>query len=287
MTVPTQAPTQKDPAQSATAAAASAPSATAATVATEAAAPAAALIPGPFRTLGGGIKNFFVSLKTAFKNPKTLIPALLLAVVWLVLSILDSAGVQAKYLDTASFLTFAKGGISNSVSVIVGGILGKGLIAGAVTSLILSFTRKNKGKKVSLIQKIKGSLGVSGDCICPYLFGMGLAALLYRFISGGDVKGALMAGLATSYVAGKSALSGGFLSRFVSSLTSKGKAKAGPGAGGFVRGIALGSALAAGLGQLDKPVVILILGAALTLIGLVLTILQAAKPKNPGKEGQA
>lgn len=237
---------------------------------------ASAMIPGPLKALGGGLKSFFASLAAAFREPKRLIPALVLAVLWLVLDILKVRGVESQATRILSFLSFAQGGMEGGAAGLIGGVLGKGLAAGAVTSVVGRLGKKPGGEKRNLGSSLKGGFGFTKDSLWPYLAGVGAALLLYLFISGGALKMTFMAGLASAYLAARSALENGFLKRLFSSVTSGGKPQAGPGAAGILRGMALGFVGAALLALAEKRLLLMIPGAVLLLGGGVMGLLRAA-----------
>ena len=238
---------------------------------------ASAPIPGPLKALGGGLKNLFADLAAAVKEPKRLIPALVLAVIWLVLDILKAAGVESQATRVLSFLSFANGGMEGGVSGLVGGLIGKGLTAGALTSLVALFGKKEETGKRGLGNTLKGGFGFTKETLGAYLTGIGAALLLYLFFSGGALKMTFMAGIASSFLAARAALHEGFLKKLLSSFTSRGKTAVGPGPAGLIRGLALGFAAAALLALPQNPQLFLIPGGALLLGGAVLMILRAAK----------
>ena len=238
---------------------------------------AAQLIPGPLRVIGESVKSFFASLAAAVKDPKSLIPALVLAVVWAVLDILKDRGIEPAPLKVLSFLTFAEGGMEGGTAGFIGGLLGKGLVAGAVTSVVSSFRNKQEGEKLRLFDVFKEGFGLRKDSLWPWLAGIGAALLLYLFISGGALKMSFMAGASAAYLAARAAMNDGFLKKLFSSVTSKGKEAAGPGAAGLIRGMALGFAAAALLALAEKKLLLLIPGGVLLLGGAAMMILQAAK----------
>ncbi|MBR6152429.1 MAG: zinc-ribbon domain-containing protein [Lachnospiraceae bacterium] len=244
------------------------------------------LIPGPWKTIGTGIRQFFSSLRAVLKNPKSLIPAVVLAIVWLVLNLLQVNEVDAKPVQAFSFLTFANGGMSGGFLGAIGGIIGKGIFAGAITTLLGSLLRKNTDGKRSFKDTLSGTFGVSLDSLWAFLAGAGAAMLLYLFLSGGTIRLAFMGGIAAAYLAAKSVLNNGFLHRLISSFTSKGKAAAGPGAAGFVRGLTVGFLAAAFLGLTDVNLILIILGAVLFIGGVVMMILQAKGIVKLGKGEQ-
>ena len=245
------------------------------------------LIPGPWKVIGTGIKQFFSSLRAVLKNPKSLIPAVLLAIVWLVLNLLQVNEVDAAPVQALSFLTFANGGMSGGFLGAVGGILGKGIFAGAITTLLGALLRKSADGKRSFKDSLSGTFGVSLGTLWVYLAGAGAAMLLYLFISGGAPRLAFMGGIAAAYLAAKSVLNDGFLLRLVSSFTSKGKEVAGSGATGFVRGITVGFVAAALIGLSNVNLILIITGSVLFVGGIVMIILTTMGVVKFGKEVQA
>ncbi len=141
-------------------------------------------IQGPGATIGAGFKQFFSSVAGGFKNPKMLIPTIVLAVIWLILNILQACGINPLPTQVLSFLTFAEGGMKGGIVGAIGGIIGKGVFAGAVTTLIGMIGRKSVGQKRSFGDIIKGSLGVSMDTLWGYMTGIGTALILYVFMAG-------------------------------------------------------------------------------------------------------
>ena len=250
----------------------------------ELSAAAAGSVPGPFKVIGSSIKTFISSVSAVLREPKKLIPALALAVIWLVLNILQAVGVESEFTDTLSFVSFAKGGMSGGVAGAVGGILGKGLFAGAVTMLIGRITRKRSGEKRSLISTLKGSFGVSPDTLWPYLTGAGAAMLIYLFISGGDVRSAFMAGLACSFLSGSAALNEGFVKQLLSSFVRRSKTDLSAKISGIIRGGTAGFAAAALIGLAGIPLILSILGGLLFIGGITMMILTKAGVVKLGKE---
>ena len=248
---------------------------------------AAGVIPGPGKVVAGNVKSFFGSIAAAFKNPKSLIPAIVLAVIWLVLNILQACGINPVPTQILSFFTFANGGMSGGVLGAIGGIIGKGLFVGAIGSIIRLITNKNKSGKRSLSDSIKGSLGFTFDALGAYIAGAGLAFFLFLFISGGATRISFLGGIAAAYLAGMSVLNNGFLTRLLTSITSKGKNKASPIPQGIVKGLTSGFALSSFLGLIDIWLVILITGSVLLVGGIVLMILQLTGVLKIGKEAQA
>ena len=242
-------------------------------------------IPGPGKVIGTSVKQFFTSIGAAFKDPKRLIPAFVLAVVWLVLNILQSCGINPVPTRILSFLTFANGGMSGGVIGAIGGILGKGIFAGALVSLIGLFTRKG-GAKRSFGETLKGAFGVSLDTLWAYLTGIGAAMLLYLFISGGATRISFMGGVAAAFLAARAALNNGFLKNLLGSLTKR-KSPSDPNVQGLIRGLSVGFGAAALIGLANINLILIITGSVLLVGGIVMMILQATGVVRLGKGAQA
>ena len=241
-------------------------------------------IPGPGKVIGTGVKSLIASFVSAFKDPKRLIPAFVLAAVWLVLNILQACGINPVPTRILSFLTFANGGMSGGFLGAVGGIVGKGIFAGALVSLIGLFTRKG-GEKRSFADTFKGAFGVSPDTLWAYLCGIGTAMLLYLFISGGATRISFMGGIAASFLAARAALNTGFLKNLLGSFTKR-KSPSDPNVSGLVRGLAAGFAASAVIGLIGVNLVLIITGSLLLVGGAVMMILQATGVVRLGKGAQ-
>ena len=79
--------------------------------------------------VGKFIAEYIRQSLTVLKNPKQMIPTVVLGIVWLVLALLASFGINPLPVRILSFLTFAQGGMFGGVLGAVGGILGKVVIA--------------------------------------------------------------------------------------------------------------------------------------------------------------
>lgn len=231
---------------------------------------------GVFSLIGGRLKSVFTSFLSLFREPKRLIPALILAVVWLALDILKASGVEHGTLKAASFLTFANGGMDGGFMGFLGGLLGKGLCAGALSSLIGRFSKARGGEKRSFADTLRGGFGFRKENLWSWLAGIGAGLLLFLFISGGAVRISFMAGAAAAYLAARSALRNGLLKQLLSFAAPKGRGAGGLNAAGLISGLALGFAAAALLSLADQWLVLLIPGGILLLGGAVMMILQAA-----------
>lgn len=233
-------------------------------------------IPGPGNVLSGGVRNLFSSLKSFFRNPKAMIPTLAISAVWILLGILKSAGVTGDVMTFFSGLTFSNAGLTSKAAGIIGGVLGKGVFAGALVTLVGMISRIGKKKnteKRGLLQTLKGSFGFDKDTLWGYILGLGASLALFVFFSGNNVDGtSVMGGAAASFMSARTALNGGFVSRFISSFERKSETKT---LSAVPRGMAAGFALGAALGFIKNfTTPLLIIGLAVTAGGIVMLILQ-------------
>lgn len=230
---------------------------------------------GTGSVISGSLKRFAGSFKTVIKKPKTLILPLILAALWLLLDILLALDVDIFPVRALSFLTFAQGGLSGGITGFLGGIVGKGIFAGALTFLITSLKRNNSLPKASFSDNIKKIYAVSANSLGGYLAGIGVAVFCYLFISGGLLQAGFMAGIAAAYLSAKAILNRGFLQNLVGSFSAKGKTALGSGALGILKGLAAGFAIAALLGLFQSKLLLIIPAACLLAGGIVIMILQS------------
>ena len=133
----------------------------------------------------GCVQNRIDGFKSGLQNKKLLMAAGIMALVWLVLTILPALGFNPLPVQSLSFLTFAQGGLSGGIPGFVGGLIGKGLIAYFVTLVIVG------GVSIESITSSIRSLAAqfSGQkwdlaSISPLLLGGGAALFFYNFLAG-------------------------------------------------------------------------------------------------------
>ncbi|BBL69243.1 hypothetical protein [Methanoculleus chikugoensis] len=133
----------------------------------------------------GCVQKRIDGFKSGLTNKKLLITAGVMALVWFALTILPALGFNPAAVQSLSFLTFARGGLSGGVPGFIGGLIGKGLIAYFVTLLIVggisgesivasirSFAAQFSGKRWDITS------------IAPLLIGGGAALFVYNFLAG-------------------------------------------------------------------------------------------------------
>ena len=80
---------------------------------------------------------------SALKNPKQMIPTVVLGVFWLVLALLGSYGINPLPVRIISFITFAQGGMFGNVLGAIGGILGKLLVVAFLNAAVIPLFQKS------------------------------------------------------------------------------------------------------------------------------------------------
>ncbi|MCR4813522.1 MAG: zinc-ribbon domain-containing protein [Lachnospiraceae bacterium] len=245
------------------------------------------VIPGPGKEIVSSIKNYFTSLGAFFKNPLLMIPTLLFTLIipgfWMLLNILQANGINPWPLKILSFLSCANGGMSGGIFGGFGGIIGKGVFVAGVVTLFSLIFRKKGGSKRSFGEILKGSFGVNRETLGVYFTGIGIAFLLYLFLTGGATRISALCGFAAMIITATSALNNGFVARLVNSVTAKGKHATGQAGAGLMRGFTVGYAASAILGFITGTRIIpVILAIHFLIAGAVFIILQLTgviKPK--------
>jgi len=133
---------------------------------------------GPIRFTAASFKNAISGLGALIKKPKMLMITIFISVLQTVLSYLKILMPSSVAVAYASFFTFAQGGMYAGLIGAVGGIIGKGIYAWFINTLIFSaLTGKKKKANVEKEPKIKGEFVLS-------LAGTGIALIAYNFLTG-------------------------------------------------------------------------------------------------------
>lgn len=173
----------------------------------------------PIKVIIGGFKSIKSGFLAALKDKKKLIPAIILAISWIVLTLLPALGINPFPVKILSFLTFAQGGMSNNIIKLFGGIIGKAVFASFVFTLFGGGNPLNKLKgyfrSFTSVFKTKTRLKVP-----VMLFGISFSMIIFNFIVVSATPWSFMAGIATTYLSLK-ALSGGFLRKLLTSIFAK------------------------------------------------------------------
>ena len=194
---------------------------------------------------------------------------------WLINYLLRAFGVNGIFTRILSFISFAGSFSFSNPLAMLGGLVGKGIFAAAVTSVVsLSVNRKTRASQPrrSFGELFKGAFGVSGETIFGWLCGIGAALIVYCFISGGNGLMSVMGGAAAAFTAIRAASGSGFARQFIGSL----KVKNPKPLEGIMCGMAVGFPAATLIWLIPSSMTfLLVIGILLLLGGGTLMILQA------------
>ncbi|MDD4753422.1 MAG: zinc ribbon domain-containing protein [Desulfitobacteriaceae bacterium] len=194
-----------------------------------------------FVVLGSGARQLLANTQAALRDKKRLIPALVLAVLWIVLIFLPRAGTDAVPVKILSWLTFAQGGLNGGLISKIGGILGKGLLAAFFTSLIID--KSTLGQMKAGLSAVTGGLKGYKATRASWLLGTALALILYNIMVGSTSLHNSMAAIACLGLSLRGLAGGGsFARQFFTSVFYKkpvNNASINPFMGGWGAGFAL------------------------------------------------
>lgn len=191
---------------------------------------------------GSGLSRLLANMQAAFRDKKRLIPALVLAVLWIVLIFLSRADTDTAPVKILSWLTFAQGGLNGGLISQIGGILGKGLLAALFTSLIIDKSTLSQMKEG--LSTLAAGLKGEKQTLASWLLGTALALILYNIMAGStSIQNSMAAiaclGLSLRGLAG----GGGFARQLFTSIFYK-KTKQTASGNRFMAGWAAGFAIA-------------------------------------------
>lgn len=232
----------------------------------------------PLQVLTRGIKSLYKNSKTVFKSKRRLIPALALALIWVLLIPLHLLGVNWVPVNILSFLTFAKGGLSPNLFHTIGGVIGKGVVAGLVLPF---FTGQNPLQiSVSGMKQVRNLIWSRRPTdMTALLSGTGAALIAYNFMAGQtslEMSMAAVAGFVLSLRAlGKQT---GFLKSLVFSVVAKirrDKRVDSDFVKRVVAGMSMGFALAIPLSTADISMAGYLVGGIVLIAGILTGIFSA------------
>ncbi|WP_292731397.1 hypothetical protein [Methanoculleus sp.] len=158
----------------------------------------------PGEVVKGCMQKRIGGFKSGLQNKKLLMTAGTMALVWLALTILPAIGFNPAPVQSLSFLTFARGGLSGGVPGFIGGLIGKGLIAYFVTLLVVGGI---SGESImSSVRSLTGQFsGGRWDLasISPLLVGGGAALFVYNFLAGTSTIMNCMVGVVAFLIAAR------------------------------------------------------------------------------------
>lgn len=245
---------------------------------------------GPLQVIIQAVGDLFGKIKGAFKEKKRIVPIIMITLIWLVLILLPMLGIDSGIFRFLSFLTFAQGGMSGGILGLVGGIIGKGVFAYFIFSIVIPLiSGKNPLKGIGGTFKelfSQFSIKSSGQ-VAGLLLGAGAALVAYNFFVGSASLQNSMVGAAAFFVALRTFSSRtGFVRRLVSSVSTKfsgGKRADLSFVNRFGAGLSTGFALAVPLSALPGGALPYLCGAVCAVVGAVLIFIA----RGSGKEAHA
>lgn len=219
------------------------------------------------------------------QHPAKLLPTIILAVLWMVISLLMAMGKDLAVVRWLNTLTYASGGMYGGALGAAGGIFGKAVFAAVVNTIILSlwagkspFARDEKGQ--SLMRKATSS-GMA--MVAPFLIGLGASLVLYYFFNVTSSTKNVMVGVMAAIGAIQAAQSShGIIFSivlFIAGKASGGRAPSSTAVRNSLLGATAGFALGVPLTFLHQPLLIASAGFAVLLLGILLAVLgQQKKP---------
>jgi len=220
---------------------------------------------------------------TVLKNPKQMLPTVVLGLVWLVLALLGSFGINPLPVRILSFLTFAQGGMFGGVLGAAGGILGKVVVAAFLNAAIVPLFQK-KAPFSGIVGGIKdffGGLAVKSiTAVAPLLGGVGVSLLLYAFMNNTQsLQNSMVGIIAFVMLLQNLGRQGGFLWGLAFSAAnslSKGRTPSYVGVTRCISGMTLGFALGVTLSTMGLRWCVW-LGALLLIAALIFVIVSKGK----------
>lgn len=184
---------------------------------------------GTFNLLIGGILRILKNIKSVFNDKKKFILAIVIVIIWLIITLLPMFKINGKFLSYLNFFLFATGGTHSGLIGTIAGTIGKGFFAYFVTLLILPiFSRKMPFKGLGTGLKAYFNLfkGLNKKSSLPLILGVGISLIIYNFLVGKASLQNSMFGI-TSFILTLIALSkkSGFFRKFILSIVKNKKSE--------------------------------------------------------------
>ena len=232
----------------------------------------------PIKHLFGGFSRVIKGFGQAFKDKKKLIPAIILAIIWVTMTLLPLLGVDMSKVRWLSWLTFAQGGLRGGVTGILGGIIGKGIFAYFIMGIIINLMNKQNPFKpyINGTKKFFSAFALKSlKQTALFILGVGLALIAFNFMTWNASSMNSMAGIAAFFLAIRAmSQKAGFLKQFIASLITKKGCKIDMAAvNRLMAGWAMGFALGTALSLINYRYIGYISGGVIVVGGIVLFIL--------------
>lgn len=138
-----------------------------------------------------GIKSILMDLRKGFRRTVYLIPVFVIAVAWIVISLLKSIGIESGFLKILSYFTYADAGMNGGFLGLIGGIVGKMVYAYFIVLLLTplySLQKPFKGIIPGARTYITKSFHFNNlKDIYMYVMSIGLSFIGYNMLTGDNV----------------------------------------------------------------------------------------------------
>lgn len=218
------------------------------------------------------------------RHPAKLMPTVILSVIWMVISLLMAMGNDLPAVRWLNTLTYASGGMYGGTLGAAGGIFGKAVFAAVLNTVVLAlWAGKNPFAADANGQSLMRKATTSGMAtVAPFIIGLGASLVLYYFFNVTGSSKNVMVGVVAAIGAVQAAQSShGIIFSVVCFIVSKASGGIAPSSTAVrnsLMGAAAGFALSVPLTYLHQPLLLAASGAAVLLLGILLSVLGQQKP---------
>ena len=219
------------------------------------------------------------SVGSYFKHPVKLLPAIVLAAIWIAFSLMGTLGSSSPLIRILSMITYSNGGMYGGIMGSIGGIFGKAFFSAIITSMINSLAdKKNSAKKRGRVKAgMQGATLRGLKAVTPFMIGSGAGLALYWLFNITSTPKNIMVAVAGAVAAVVAVMRGhGLLFSLVSGISgslSKNRIPSLSAVKRALSGFAAGFAVAVPVTFMRKPGMIISIGAVLLILGILLSII--------------
>lgn len=217
-------------------------------------------------------------------HPVKLVPTIILAVIWMIISLLLAMGNDLAVVKWLNTLTYASGGMYGGALGAAGGIFGKAVFAAVLNTIVLAlWAGKNPFARSANGQSLMSKAATSGlATVAPFISGLGVSLVLYYFFNVTGSTSNTMVGIVAAVGAIQAAQSSHGLIfsivLFIAGKASGGRTPSSSAVRNSLMGAAAGFVLAVPLTFLHQPLLIVAAGTAVLLLGILLSVVAQQNP---------
>ncbi len=238
------------------------------------------IILSPIKYLLQSAKKLMQDIKVILKDKKKRMPALIMTLIWGLFMIINiTLSANSSIFNVFNFLTFSNGGMNAGISGMVGGTIGRGIIAYFVSVSILPLL---KGKKLFLSTKdgfknlVKVVVVKNIKSQTSIFVGAGLALISYNFLTGNASIQNSMIGIVSfimsiRILSSKNSFLRGFLVSFMNKYT-KNKVSDSLSINRILAGCTLGFVIAVALSVTGISSICYIVGLLSIIVAIIIKI---------------